>query len=282
MTGVAAWHVVNGAPWEGDDTFVSKVRQGSQRLTPLMSKWEQCPPVTLEHLMALQNSLDMNDTFDSAVWVVALICFWACCRLGELTVDSVNLFDPQRHVSRSASFHFRNNVQGDKVIESLHLHLPWTKSTREEGADLAASAHAPLSPADAFRNHLRVNVGAPPGGHLFAFRTPSGTYTPMVKEWFLARCHEIWSTFGLLLPSGHSFRIGGATELLLAGVPPEVVAAIGHWKSLAFLLYWRKIEEILPRAVSKSYVKSRIAEVSKEFERFRVTHRIPAVITLPQ
>ena len=62
---------------------------------------------------------------------------------------------------------------------------------------------------------------------------------------------------------------------------PEVVAAIGRWKSLAFLLYWRKIEEILPRAVSKSYVKSRIAEVSRDFERFRVEQRIPAVIPLP-
>lgn len=37
--------------------------------------------------------------------------------------------------------------------------------------------------------------------------------------------------------SGHSFRIGGAVELLLAGVPPEVVAATGNWTSLAFLLY---------------------------------------------
>ena len=144
-----------------------------------MSKQEQCPPVTLEHLMALQNSLDMNDTFDSTVWVVALICFWACCCLGELTVGSVNLFDPQRHVLRSASFHFRNNVQGDKVIESLHLHLPWTKSTREEGADLAASVHAPLSPADAFRNHLRVNVAL----LREAIYSPSGLPAAPIPPW---------------------------------------------------------------------------------------------------
>ena len=97
----------------------------------------------------------------------------------------------------------------------------------------------------------------------------------------MARCHEIWQQFGLLLSSGHSFRIGGATELLLAGVPPEVVATIGRWKSLTFLLYWRKIEEILPKAVSRSYVRSRIAEVSKDFERFHLAQCIPATVTIP-
>ena len=42
----------------------------------------------------------------------------------------------------------------------------------------------------------------------------------------------------------HSFHIGGAVELLLAGVPPEIVAATGGWTSLAFLLYWHHMEEI--------------------------------------
>lgn len=269
--------MVNGSPWEGDDEFVSKVRQGAKKLTPLHSKKDPRSPVTLEHLLALQSSLDMDNTFDAAVWVVALLCFWACCRLGELTVKSINLFDPLKHVSRSVPIRFRNNIQEGKTSESVHFHIPWTKSTKEKGADLSASSDGVLCVVKAFRNHLRVNAGAPLEGHLFSFRTPDGTFAPMVKSWFLERCHEIWSQFGLLLPSGHSFRIGGATELLLAGVPPEVVAAIGRWKSLAFLLYWRKIEEILPNAVSKSYVKSRIAAVSLDFERFRVANQIPAI-----
>jgi len=39
------------------------------------------------------------------------------------------------------------------------------------------------------------------------------------------RCEEIWLRAGMLDKIlGHGFRIGGATELLLMGTPPDVVA----------------------------------------------------------
>ncbi len=56
-------------------------------------------------------------------------------------------------------------------------------------------------------------------------------------------------------------------ELLLAGVPPEIVAAIGGWTSLAFLLYWRRMEEILPMSTSRAYRKSHIDDLAKIFEK---------------
>ena len=69
---------------------------------------------------------------------------------------------------------------------------------------------------------------------------------------------------------GHSFRIGGAVELLLAGVPPEVVAATGGWTSLAFLLYWRRLKEILPMSTAHAYKRSDIDRLSKILDNFRV------------
>ena len=38
--------------------------------------------------------------------------------------------------------------------------------------------------------------------------------------------------------SGHSFRRGGTTALLLAGVPEATIAAHGRWKSLAYRGYF--------------------------------------------
>lgn len=103
----------------------------------------------------------------------------------------------------------------------------------------------------------------------------------MVKTAFMKRCMTIWTHHGLdVAVLGHSFRIGGSTELLLAGVPPEIVAAIGRWKSLAFLLYWRKIEEVLPRAVSRSYEPNRIRNVAAAFEQFRIVQNIPTSCTI--
>lgn len=77
--------------------------------------------------------------------------------------------------------------------------------------------------------------------------------------------------------SGHSFRIGGAVELLLAGVPPEVVASTGGWTSLAFLLYWRRMEEIIPLSTSKAYNSAQISSLSDTFEQFRIRQNISSV-----
>jgi hypothetical protein len=89
---------------------------------------------------------------------------------------------------------------------------------------------------------------------------------------------EIWSTAALTHVLGHSFRIGGAVELLLAGVPPEIVAATGGWTSLAFLLYWRRMEEILPMSTSKAYNKSHIDNLAAIFEQFRLKSNIPSAL----
>ena len=43
----------------------------------------------------------------------------------------------------------------------------------------------------------------------------------------MAFCVDVWSKAGLAHIKGHSFHIGGAVELLLAGVPPEIIATTG-------------------------------------------------------
>ena len=46
----------------------------------------------------------------------------------------------------------------------------------------------------------------------------------MTKTEYLARVNGIWQVNGMVTVKGHSARIGGATELLLRGVNPDVVA----------------------------------------------------------
>ena len=74
---------------------------------------------------------------------------------------------------------------------------------------------------------------------------------------------------------GHSFRIGGAVELLLAGINPDIVVATGGWTSLAFLLYWRCMEEIIPLSTSRAYKKSHLDHLISIFEDFHSCHGIP-------
>jgi len=79
---------------------------------------------------------------------------------------------------------------------------------------------------------------------------------------------------------GHSFRISGAIELLLIGVPPEIVTATGGWTSLAFLLYWRCMEEILPMSTSKAYNKAHIDSLTSIFEQFCIQCKIPLALII--
>ena len=110
---------------------------------------------------------------------------------------------------------------------------------------------------------------------MFAYTTSDGQWEHMTKYRFMDFCADIWSRAALAHVLGHSFRIGGAVELLLAGVPPEIVAATGGWTSLAFLLYWRRMEEILPMSTSKAYHRSHIDALAQIFEKFRVDNHIP-------
>ncbi len=117
--------------------------------------------------------------------------------------------------------------------------------------------------------------------HFFAFRLADGSFAPMVKDWFLQRCREIWSSLDLDFVHGYSFRPGGATELLLAGVAPETVAKVGRWSSLAFLTYWWKLESLLPvLMITRSYSSTRITEVKASLEAFHKKFKLPKDIEI--
>ena len=98
-----------------------------------------------------------------------------------------------------------------------------------------------------------------------------GCHHPLTKQDFLSFINKIWSNAGLLHINGHSFRIGGAIEFLLA---PEVVIAIRGWTSLAFLLYWHHLKEILPMSTACAYKRQEIDHLSQIFEEFHIQNDI--------
>ncbi|KAE9391545.1 hypothetical protein BT96DRAFT_1024026 [Gymnopus androsaceus JB14] len=135
-------------------------------------------------------------------------------------------------------------------------------------------------PFNAMQMHVRVNSRIPDDFSLFAYVNDHGQPHHMVKSVFLTFCDKIWSDKGFPLVQGHSFCISGAVELLLAGVPPEVVAAVGGWTSLAFLIYWRWFEDILPVHILKAYDSSQISRLKTSIDDFQKIHKIPdSVIT---
>ncbi|KAG1838711.1 DNA breaking-rejoining enzyme [Suillus subalutaceus] len=217
---------------------------GVKKLVPESSKCPHRPPVTLEHMHVLYHHLDLSNAFDASIFAVASVAFWSCCRLGELIMSSINSFDPSRHVARSANITHRSPANS---ISWSAFPIPWSKTPLSTGAKIILSRVDNLTnPMSALNHHISANAIIPPQAPSFAFETASGGWAPMTRPWFLARCNQVWKGAGLLELTGHCFRIGGAMELLLRGVPPDVVAIQGCWKSRAFLEYWCNIDSILP------------------------------------
>ncbi|EIW64723.1 DNA breaking-rejoining enzyme [Trametes versicolor FP-101664 SS1] len=264
LAGLAFWHTLNGAPWHGD-RILRTTCQAAGKLEP--AKLAKRPPVTLEHMHALRAGLNLSNAFDAAVYATACCAFWGCRRLGELVIGSRNAFDAAKHVARGTTVSFKELPGGARYAI---FHIPWTKTTKFAGADVVLTVNPdPTEPASALRHHLVANASVPATAPLFSFETDSGAWAPMTRDWFLDRCNEVWKAADLGEISGHCFRIGGATELLLRGTHPDIVATQGGWKSRSFLEYWRKIESILPLFISSSFDKSRLKLVEDSMTAFK-------------
>lgn len=237
IAALKAWHIAQGAEWKGS-ARLHYVLTGVENLAPEASKRPPRPPINAAMLLALYEGLDFTKPSDVAIFAAACVAFWGQCRLGELLPTSkspqASRFLPTR---RSIS----KSTRSDRATI---LRLPRTK-TKKSGDDVVLVAQAnPINPETALRAHLAVNA-VDHSLPLFTFRTPTG-HSILTRSQFLTRCNEIWQRAGYPRTTGHSFRIGGTTELLLAGVNPDVVKAMGRWSSDAFQKYWRSLEDLAP------------------------------------
>ncbi|KAJ7477503.1 DNA breaking-rejoining enzyme [Mycena latifolia] len=237
IAALKAWHIAQNAEWRGG-ARLHYILAGVEQLAPESSRRPPRPPINSTMLRVLYDGLDFSNPRDVAVFAAACVAFWGQCRLGELLPISssshASKYLPTRqHLSKSS----RNK-------RSTILRLPRTK-TKIQGEDVTLVAQsAPLDPRTALDMHLIANKCGD-STSLFTYTSLSGP-TILTKPKFLARCNEIWTRAGYPRTTGHSFRIGGTTELLLAGVPPDVVKALGRWSSNSFLRYWRSLEELAP------------------------------------
>ncbi|KAB5587926.1 reverse transcriptase domain containing protein [Ceratobasidium theobromae] len=239
FSGLKSWHTLHNAPWKGSNRTQLLLR-GVARLAPPSSNREPRPPVTTNMLADLRRGLDLNRPKDTAIFAAALTAFWGQCRLGELLGSSRQRHDHTRLPSRSS---ISNPISANG---SYLLTLPSTKSQQNKGEKVAITRQQPpIDPIHALQYHLAMAPHLPPTSSLFAYpSTNNSTTTILTKEIFITRINEIWSPHGLPRITGHSFRIGGTSALLKAGVSPDVVRSMGRWSSDAHFRYWRDLADI--------------------------------------
>ena len=207
-------------------------------MTPTSSKKPPQLPITTGMLKLLIDNLDLTQPMDATIAACAVLAFWRQCCLGKLLSSSSSDLST---VSKPARSHLTHSLHSP---DSHTIFLPWTKIEWDGEKIILIPQSKELDPALHLKSHLAMSKLT---SHfpLLTFSTPSGPCM-LTKPAFLTRCNQVWSTLGYPHITGHSFHIGGTTEFLTTGFPPDVIKIMSCWSSDSFLHYWRDLESIAP------------------------------------
>jgi hypothetical protein len=185
-------------------------------------------PLSLGHLLSIKPLLNLDSLRDCQLWAAMLVGFFGLLRVSNFT-------DVAKCVTREQISLIEGglalNINASKTIQFRQ---------RKHQAILPLLKNHPLCPVTAlltfFNRTLDVSDQAP----LFSTMQNSQA-RPLSSSTFRRRLSDIL-TLANLSPaqySTHSLRRGGATWLVSAGVPIQVVKRLGDWKSDAVFQYIR-------------------------------------------
>jgi hypothetical protein len=238
VSGIRQWHVKRGLPWRASGR-VPLIKKALLQCWPKRGvRKEPRPPVTHKMVKALAQEWAGGSCLELCTLAMALAAWNRQMRLGELMPEKSSNVDDSR---LPAHFEWCTSTSSDNAST---IELPWTKTTGFDGATIYL-----LNQSHTFNALLAI------GDHLWASRLgkdrllceyEDGKGRPQVldKVKFMEMCNKVWTRSGIGRITGHLFRIRGTTAFLRAGVDPKVVKQMGRWKSDAFLIYWRALDDI--------------------------------------
>ncbi|KAF8578298.1 hypothetical protein K439DRAFT_1663809 [Ramaria rubella] len=108
LEGLKLWHRIHSALWCGSPElkrviyFFDNLTLDRAALHLLLTlRTTQNATRHIRHICSFRRYLDLTNSFDVAVFAIAAIDSWCCCRLGELLIIDSH-FDPSSHIARSA------------------------------------------------------------------------------------------------------------------------------------------------------------------------------------
>ncbi|TFK16866.1 hypothetical protein FA15DRAFT_606225, partial [Coprinopsis marcescibilis] len=253
-TALHNYHIKHGFPWS-ESKCLQCILTGVNRMAPKSSRRPLRPPLNACMVNLLIHNLELDQPLNAAVAACASVAFRGQCCLGELLRTlSHNTAD-----SRIPRCH--NLRQSLRNSKSWILCLPETKICRQGENVILVQQTSTSNPLLLLPNHLKNNP-MPGSINLFAYNSQRGVKN-LTKRCFLDWCNEIWGAHGIPRITGHSFCISSTTKLLLAGVPPDVVKALGHWSSDTFLQYWRSVDDLAPMHTANLLSRTKNSNNSK-------------------
>lgn len=252
---VVRWlHLEAGMPNPSDCHYVSSIVKGTKRT--LGDAVNQKLPITPTLLLGILKKINLQSAKDITFWAACLVAFFSFFRKSNLLAPSLQLFNPDKHLSRdNITFSSKGAV----------IKVKWSKTIQFQERELLIPLphipNSPLCPSCAL--FLSLNRFKPNNKVASAFMYRMGGTTHLLSyNDFLSRLRECLHLLGLD-PSkytGHSFRRGGASFALECGVPNDLIQVQGDWRSLAYqryldpsLTYRQKVADTLGSTIAERY-----------------------------
>lgn len=243
--GVRLVHEAAGIKWiPPNERFVSRlVLRGIKRAQGGDQPPKRKLPVTIHLLRGISKGLPVvtSATVDElSYWAACLVLFFCCLRKAHATV----VREPNLQTLRRSDV----LVRGTRLVIQIR-HTKTRQYNSAYGAGelqylLPEIPDSDLCPTKALAQYMRLTTGLPPQYPLFVETRGKkdaqvATVQPLTYNNFLNKFKASITRVGLdpAYYAGQSFRRGGATFAREAGVPDEVIRAMGDWKSDAWQAY---------------------------------------------
>ncbi|KIK84530.1 hypothetical protein PAXRUDRAFT_152890, partial [Paxillus rubicundulus Ve08.2h10] len=255
LQGVCTWHIMHHLGWSHNDTEIEALLKAAMILAPISSKQKPREPYTISVLTLMQDTLNLMDPAEAAVFACLTTTFWCTACVGKFTVPRLDAFDPSLHIKPFNVTHEKDRqglmvTNGVTHIVTTNFHLPRTKSALL-GEDVSwAQQHGPSDPQAALQNHFAIN-SPPLNSHLFTYKHKGG-HRPLTKSKFTTSLSSAAKKAGIKPLQGHGVHIGSTLKYLLRNVPFNVIKIKGCWASDAFLVYLRCHAQILAPYIQAS------------------------------
>lgn len=224
-----AWHIQNDLLWMGSSRLKYTIKS-TKNLQPLDSIQEKCLSVSLNMFLSFRDHLDLTLPEDACIWAIACTTFWSQICIGEFCPKTERDYDMD--ITPTWEWFGSPSSTGTRT-----LYLPRTKRGTLKGETVVVMwQHELNDPIAALENHALVN-NCFRTATIAYFRNLSRLMVGMTVHCILKRLNGILANAQHFCITGHCFRIGRTTHLLLQGVPPDVIKLMGRWTSDAFLHY---------------------------------------------
>ena len=231
---VGVLHKEHGLPNPLSDNWVlSTVLRGIKRVKGLPPRPKL--PMTPDILSFINSQMNLRDSKQASFWTICLVSFFGFFRKSHLLPLSPKDFSPATFLTQS-DFSFSRSTVLNRVRWSKTIQF----GQRVVTVPLVAIHSSPLCPVAAISHAFSLTPGTPPSAQAFCWRDSyyAGNRIFTYRE-FMGCLQAHLSRLGLSCSQygSHSFRRGGASFALEAGVPLDSIAIMGDWKSDAIYLY---------------------------------------------